>query len=182
MDEFVRSIMTYGLTGSLDFWRSAEFSSVGAISARLSSLTAPGRRISICLIFIDPNNGRFQAHRGWTRIQNQGIRPSNSSKTCSARVGLTRPKRFALGAARGFPKALRTSHENGVATAFESPPAQVRPSPGQAPDRIWEIGSSAAPAKTVPSTDFHHRSHPFGRASKLGQPLFVLDVNDQRIK
>ena len=55
-----------------------------------------------------------------------GIRPFNSSNTCWPVVGLTRPNRFALGAANGRFNALTISRKTGCAlirTATVSNPA-----------------------------------------------------------
>jgi hypothetical protein len=55
-----------------------------------------------------------------------GMRSSSSSRTCCAVVGLTRPKRFALGAASGLPKSRIISAKTGwalIRTATVSKPA-----------------------------------------------------------
>lgn len=45
----------------------------------------------------------------------KGIRPPSSLITCSAVVGLIRPNRLALGAARGLPKPSTTERNAGWA-------------------------------------------------------------------
>ena len=95
-------------------------------SDNCSAVIGPRRKMSILPFCIDDNR-RFDSVSGWPGIDNQrNVVHRVHREHARAVVGLTRPNRFALGAASGLPNARMISAKTGCAlirTATVSRPA-----------------------------------------------------------
>ena len=74
-----------------------------ATMATISGVTAPGRKMTGTLPSASTTVDSSPIAQG-PPSSTRGMRPPRSSSTCLARVGLGRPERLALGAARGKPQ------------------------------------------------------------------------------